>query len=166
MSSYPPPPPSTGDGTGPTPNNPQQGADTDGRQAHQPQVHPQFTAEAAAAAVAAAHHGLQALQAAVAAPAPVPSPSPATSQHASLADASSYLAANNVGPSPGGGPNAKATRLRRACDMCSQRKVKVRIESRRRKLPLYLTFLLRSATKPNHASPVLNSASTALSTGR
>ncbi|EAQ92020.1 hypothetical protein CHGG_00255 [Chaetomium globosum CBS 148.51] len=112
------------DGTGPTPNNPQQGADTDGRQAHQPQVHPQFTAEAAAAAVAAAHHGLQALQAAVAAPAPVPSPSPATSQHASLADASSYLAANNVGPSPGGGPNAKATRLRRACDMCSQRKVK------------------------------------------
>ncbi|KAH6649436.1 hypothetical protein F5144DRAFT_5772 [Chaetomium tenue] len=124
MSSYPPPPPSTGDGTGPTPNNPQQGADTDGRQAHQSQVHPQFTAEAAAAAVAAAHHGLQALQAAVAAPAPVPSPSPATSQHASLADASSYLTANDVGPSPGGGPNAKATRLRRACDMCSQRKVK------------------------------------------
>jgi hypothetical protein len=167
MSSYPPPPPSTSDGTGPTPNNPQQGADSDNRQTHQSQTHPQFAAEAAAAAVAAAHHGLQALQAAVAAPAPVPSPSSVTSQHASLADASSYLTGNDAGPSPGGGPNAKATRLRRACDMCSQRKVKVRITSRRGEVATSTNlFLLRSATRPSHASPVSNSASTALSTGQ
>jgi hypothetical protein len=128
MSSYPPPPSSTTDGTAPTPDTPQQGAEADSHQAHS-QTHPQFAADAAAAAaaVAAAHHGLQALQAAVAAPAqPVPSPSPVTLQtHVSLAEAS-YLAATDAGPPSASGANSKATRLRRACDMCSQRKVKVR----------------------------------------
>ncbi|KAK4040425.1 hypothetical protein C8A01DRAFT_35567 [Parachaetomium inaequale] len=118
MSSY-PPPPSASDGD--TAHH--QGPDSDSHHQTLPQTHPQFTAEAAAAAVAAAHHGLQALQAAVAAPAPGPSPSPVTSQHASLADPS-YLTGSDAGPSPGGSANAKATRLRRACDMCSQRKVK------------------------------------------
>lgn len=129
MSSYPPPPSSTTDGTAATPDTAQQGADPDSHQTHSQQSHPQFAADAAAAAaaVAAAHHGLQALQAAVAAPAqPVPSPSPGTLQtHVSLAEAS-YLAATDARPSSASGANAKATRLRRACDMCSQRKVKVR----------------------------------------
>jgi hypothetical protein len=56
----------------------------------------------------------------------VPSPSPVTLQtHVSLAEAS-YLAATDGGPPSANGANSKATRLRRACDMCSQRKVKVR----------------------------------------
>ncbi|KAK4149241.1 hypothetical protein C8A00DRAFT_19042 [Chaetomidium leptoderma] len=103
----------------------QQGPDAESHQTSgHPQIHPQYSADVAAAAVAAAHHGLQALQAAVAAPAPGPSLSPVTPQHASLTDASAYLAGTVV-PSPtGGAPNSKATRLRRACDMCSQRKVK------------------------------------------
>ncbi|KAK4243678.1 hypothetical protein C7999DRAFT_44550 [Corynascus novoguineensis] len=94
-------------------------------------THSLFTTDAAAAAVAAAHHGLQALQAAVAAPAPVPSTGTISSQqHASIADAS-YLTGTNVGQPTAAGANSKAntnskaTRLRRACDMCSQRKVKV-----------------------------------------
>ncbi|KAL2163795.1 hypothetical protein VTH06DRAFT_5854 [Thermothelomyces fergusii] len=149
MSSYPPPPAApTSDGTGPT-DSAQQGADADNEQTDAPAGHSLFATEAAAAAVAAAHHGLQALQAAVAAPpppapgpgpGPVPVPvqvqvpvtaSPVSSQHASLADAA-YLAGTNVGQPqlavpPGQKANAnpaKATRLRRACDMCSQRKVK------------------------------------------
>ncbi len=118
-SSYPPPPPTTEA----TPDPAQQG-----------QLHPQYTtdsaaaAAAAAAAVAAAHHGLQALQAAVAAPTPGQSLSPVTPQHPSSLTDASYLnvAGTPVGPSPVGGvANSKATRLRRACDMCSQRKVKV-----------------------------------------
>lgn len=140
MSSYPPPPPSTTDGTTQTGDSAQQVADPDSSkaqvqaqlqaqaQAHShSQLHPHYNedaAAAAAAAVAAAHHGLQALQAATAGPAPVPSPSPVTAQHASLAD-SSYSAGGGSA-SPTGVQNQKATRLRRACDMCSQRKVKVR----------------------------------------
>ncbi|KAL2264052.1 hypothetical protein VTK26DRAFT_2838 [Humicola hyalothermophila] len=121
MSSYPPPPPSTNDGASST-NDTSQDADSHASYTS----HPQFIADAAAAAVAAAHHGLQALQAAVAAPAPVPSPNPVTPQHAPLQDASSLA---NVGGPVGSRPpaqpqNPKATRLRRACDMCSQRKVK------------------------------------------
>lgn len=164
MSSYPPPPSSTTDGTAPTPDTPQQGADTDGHQAHS-QSHPQFAADAAAAAaaVAAAHHGLQALQAAVAAPAqPVPSSSPVTLQtHVSLAEAS-YLAATDARPASASGANSKATRLRRACDMCSQRKVKVRaltpafrVASSANQSPF------RSATRRSHAAHAANSASTA-----
>ena len=159
MSSY-PPPPSTSDGTG----QPQQ-PDNDSHQPL-PQTHPQFTAEAAAAAVAAAHHGLQALQAAVAAPAPGPSPSPVTShsQHASLADPS-YLTGSDAGPSPGGGPNAKATRLRRACDMCSQRKVKVRLR-RGSSVATSTDLSPCSATRPSRVDHVPNSASIAPSTGQ
>jgi hypothetical protein len=121
-SSYPPPPPSTTDGNALLPDTAQQGPD-----AHAYTGHPQFITDAAAAAVAAAHHGLQALQAAVAAPAPVPSPSPVTPHHAPLPDASSLASAGtSLGPSNALSPhNPKATRLRRACDMCSQRKVKV-----------------------------------------
>lgn len=50
----------------------------------------------------------------------MPSQSPVTPQHAQMAD-TAFLAGTSVGMSP----NVKATRLRRACDMCSQRKVKV-----------------------------------------
>ena len=130
-SSYPPPPATTTDA--PTPD--------------QGQLHPQYTtdsaaaAAAAAAAVAAAHHGLQALQAAVAAPTPGQSLSPVTPQHPSLTDAS-YLnvAGSPVGPSPVGGvANSKATRLRRACDMCSQRKVKVWTDEQNLRVGVALT---------------------------
>ncbi|KAK3985311.1 hypothetical protein QBC44DRAFT_250721 [Cladorrhinum sp. PSN332] len=112
-------------------------------------IHPQFAADAAAAVAAAhahahahANHNLQALQAAVSAPplppqhiqpqtAPLslrPSPPPVTTQYAPPPDASGYLVAP-VGASlqPVGSatsPPPKQTRLRRACDMCSQRKVK------------------------------------------
>lgn len=136
MSSYPPPPTaSTSDGTG-SADAAQQAADAESHQTDAP-THTLFSTEAAAAAVAAAHHGLQALQAAVAAPGPAPTTTPVSSQqHASLADPSYLTGTTNVGqPQLAGGPNqkanspnpTKATRLRRACDMCSQRKVKVRI---------------------------------------
>ncbi|KAL1839251.1 hypothetical protein VTJ49DRAFT_1688 [Mycothermus thermophilus] len=88
-------------------------------------------AAAAAAAVAAAHHGLQALQAATAGPASGTSVAPPNSgasqpqQHAALTDASYLTTPPSVqSPGPGRDPtvNPKLTRLRRACDMCSQRK--------------------------------------------
>lgn len=186
MSSYPPPPPSAPDGTAPTSDAAhaahavQQGADADSHQSHaqahppaHPQSHPQYAADAAAAAaaaaaVAAAHHGLQALQAAVAAPTPGQSMSPVTPQHA-LVD-TSFLP---VGPSSEGAtPNPKATRLRRACDMCSQRKVKVR------PVPVGMLFLFfcdpvfltepsaRSAMRHSHADHAASSTSTAPSTAQ
>ncbi len=120
-------------------------------QSQQPQhqLHPQLqldhnglsTADAqaiaAAAATAVSHHGLQALQAAVA-PTPTPAPaihSPVTPQYASPID-NAYLSAQVPAPgsvpvgAPGSTPaSQKVTRLRRACDMCSQRKVKVRNRS-------------------------------------
>lgn len=152
-SSYPPPP--TTDGT----TNPdtsqqlsQQGPDA---HSHAYTAHPQFIADAAAAAVAAAHHGLQALQAAVAAP-PVAASTPVLS------------------PSPVGGSmpsplNSKATRLRRACDMCSQRKVKVSASNPNRPLTAWSTeadaCLTRSVTRRNPAEPVKNSTSTVPSIG-
>ncbi|KAK4221554.1 hypothetical protein QBC38DRAFT_513505 [Podospora fimiseda] len=104
-------------------------------------IHPQYAADAAAA-IAAAHahaqghsqHSLQALQAAVSAPPPTlslrPSPPPVTSsQYAPPPDASGYLVAPPVVAPvvqsvPPATPPPKQTRLRRACDMCSQRKVK------------------------------------------
>jgi len=131
MSTYPPPPPSTTDGHGG--NNAPSSQQQDGAQPHSVYVAEAAATAAAAAAVAAAHHGLQALQAAVAAPPPGQSLSPVTPQHQSLqvADASSYLGGGAaVGQPPAGAAaNPKATRLRRACDMCSQRKVKVRSPS-------------------------------------
>lgn len=86
----------------------------------------QATAVAAAAAAAAAHHGLQALQAAVQGPGPATVSGPMTPQYAVPGEVSSYLgsSATPIGPSP---TNTKQTRLRRACDLCSQRKVKVRL---------------------------------------
>ncbi|KAK0713496.1 hypothetical protein B0T26DRAFT_833070 [Lasiosphaeria miniovina] len=104
-------------------------------QQHHGQLHPSYihslssaddhsvaAATAAAAAAIAAHHGLQALQAAVSAPAPPPMQSPVTPQYATPTEPS-YMSGSGtiVAPAPG---SAKATRLRRACDMCSQRKVK------------------------------------------
>ncbi|KAK3901799.1 hypothetical protein C8A05DRAFT_34495, partial [Staphylotrichum tortipilum] len=134
MSAYPPPPPSTNGGHGSTTPSTQHQQHQQGPDGTQTQTHPAYVADAAAAAaaaaaaVAAAHHGLQALQAAVAAPPPGQSLSPVTPQHPSLQvpDASSYLGGGvSVGAPPAGAAaNPKATRLRRACDMCSQRKVK------------------------------------------
>ncbi|KAK3302932.1 uncharacterized protein B0T15DRAFT_576383 [Chaetomium strumarium] len=123
-SSYPPPPSSTPDNAEPTVETAQQGADSGSQHA---QIHPAFNADiSAAAAIATAHHGLQALQAAVAVPGSVSSQSSVANQHAPVVDGS-YLGgvpavAAEVRAPPNGNP--KATRLRRACDMCSQRKVK------------------------------------------
>lgn len=84
-------------------------------------------AAAAAAAAAAAHQGLRALQAAPAVPGHAPSQSPvapqypAPMQHSPLSD-------TQFSPTPSiplAQQPHKVTRLRRACDMCSQRKVKV-----------------------------------------
>ncbi|KAH6614610.1 hypothetical protein B0J18DRAFT_304247 [Chaetomium sp. MPI-SDFR-AT-0129] len=125
MSSY-PPPPSTGDGAVVSADtSQQQSTESDNRQNH-PHIHSHFSAEAAAAAIATAHHGLQALQAAVAVPTTTTSTGTmASQQHAAMADASFLGGANAAqGSPPGGAQNSKATRLRRACDMCSQRKVK------------------------------------------
>jgi len=83
-------------------------------------------------AVAAAHHGLQALQAAVAAPAvspgPAPSNSPETPQYGTHGESlyrDPLYHIDRNGLIPIAAPPSKVTRLRRACDMCSQRKVKV-----------------------------------------
>lgn len=83
-----------------------------------------------AAAAVAAHHGLQALQAATAAP--NPSPAPATPHYTPQplitphGDAH-YSMTENGSPvvQQQSQHNSKVTRLRRACDMCSSRKVKV-----------------------------------------
>ncbi|KAK0716532.1 hypothetical protein B0T21DRAFT_404486 [Apiosordaria backusii] len=141
-SNYPPPPTNQADAQVPTnetpapPPVPQNESDD---LSSQPQVHPQYAADAAASAVA--HHSLQALQDAVAGPPPPttplslaqPGPSP-TSHYAPPPDGLPYHPAVGLpsGQSPvaqGGsatppGAASKATRLRRACDMCSQRKVK------------------------------------------
>ncbi|KAK3314158.1 hypothetical protein B0H66DRAFT_567850 [Apodospora peruviana] len=75
----------------------------------------------------AAHHGLQALQAAVANPTPTPGPpplqSPVTPVYTTPGEPSYQLSPNGT-PIAATPPNPKVTRLRRACDMCSQRKVK------------------------------------------
>ncbi|KAK0648108.1 hypothetical protein B0T16DRAFT_324136 [Cercophora newfieldiana] len=76
----------------------------------------------AAAAAAAAHHDLQALQAAVGAPGPTAVSTPVTPQYAAHAEPSYLASSTDLGSVPP--PHQKATRLRRACDMCSQRKVK------------------------------------------
>ena len=126
MSSY-PPPPAGAVSAGPIEHDPQphdQPLQSQVAQQPEPLVHADFD-DAAAAAVAAAtaavnHHGLQALQVAVGSGAP-PMASPVTPQYSSSAEPTPFLASN--GPPVSIAP--KATRLRRACDMCSQRKVKV-----------------------------------------
>ncbi|KAK3367908.1 hypothetical protein B0H63DRAFT_489982 [Podospora didyma] len=92
------------------------------------------TAATAAMAAAAQHqhqhqqqqqqhqHTLQALQAAVATPGPLPVQSPVTPNYATPIDPS-YMSGSGTPTAPAP-TNSKATRLRRACDMCSQRKVK------------------------------------------
>ncbi|KAI1372081.1 hypothetical protein F4677DRAFT_433402 [Hypoxylon crocopeplum] len=78
-----------------------------------------------------AHHGLQVLQAASAA-APGPDPADLAQQYAQSATLqmgdhqfSPHIATPTVAPPVAGTPaSQKVTRLRRACDMCSQRKVK------------------------------------------
>jgi hypothetical protein len=79
---------------------------------------------AAAAAVAAAHHGLQALQAATALP--NPSPTPAT-QHYGAPYAMPPDGGMQTVEQKSQAQKDKATRLRRACDLCSVRKVKVSV---------------------------------------
>ncbi len=86
--------------------------------------------------VAAAHHGLQALQAATAAAtsvagpvtAPAP-PNPMGQQYTVAAAATSAIAhfapARNGRPPTGTTLPPRQTRLRKACDMCSARKIKV-----------------------------------------
>ncbi|KAK4161592.1 hypothetical protein QBC43DRAFT_243119 [Cladorrhinum sp. PSN259] len=122
-SSYPPPPPSATDNTDHHTELAAAAAaaatDPSLRAAATPTapLHPQFAADAAAALAAAhahahAHHNLQALQAAYAPP----------------PDNAGYLVASPGAPlqavGSGTTPPPKQTRLRRACDMCSQRKVK------------------------------------------
>ena len=140
-SSYPAPTASSGGAgaAGAAPTTPQTQPTHSPRQ--QPHPHHQFEngalsasfAESAAvaeaeAAAAAAHQGLRALQAAPAVPghAPVQSPVahqyPAPMQHSPHDDANFSPAT----PIPLAQQPHKVTRLRRACDMCSQRKVKVR----------------------------------------
>ncbi|KAK0665933.1 hypothetical protein QBC41DRAFT_158056 [Cercophora samala] len=143
-SNYPPPPTNpnitdaqipTNDTSAPPPASQNESDDI----TSQSQVHPQYATDAAASAVA--HHSLQALQDAVAGPPPPttpislaqPGPSP-PSHYAPHPDGLPYHPPVGLPPGqppvPQGGsatpPGAasKATRLRRACDMCSQRKVK------------------------------------------
>lgn len=82
---------------------------------------------------AVAHHGLQVLQAASAAPMS-PTSNDLAQQYAQSAAlqmaepqfSSSLANPSLAGPLMGTHASQKVTRLRRACDMCSQRKVKVR----------------------------------------
>lgn len=97
------------------------------------------TSSVPATAAAVAHHGLQILQAASAASIPMSHTGDALAQQyaqsaaleivepqfsSSLADPTITAPAMNMGM--GTHASQKVTRLRRACDMCSQRKVKVR----------------------------------------
>jgi hypothetical protein len=83
-------------------------------------------------ATAVAHHGLQVLQAASAAPMS-PTSNDLAQQYAQSAAlqmgqpqfSSSLANPSIVAPMNGTHASQKITRLRRACDMCSQRKVKV-----------------------------------------
>ncbi|KAI4860687.1 hypothetical protein F4820DRAFT_436120 [Hypoxylon rubiginosum] len=81
-------------------------------------------------ATTVAHHGLQVLQAASAAQ-PTPDPADLAQQYAQSAamqmgdpQFTQSLASPTVAPMPATPASQKVTRLRRACDMCSQRKVK------------------------------------------
>lgn len=106
--------------------------------------------QAAQEAVAAAHHGLQVLQNAIAqpvgevqVPVPVQQSPPVDAALYAAPPQSAYGTARPdeaMAPAPmtpltptGQTAKEKLTRLRRACDMCSQRKVKVR---RRESAPL------------------------------
>jgi len=121
-------------------------------------------AAAAAAAAAAHHHGLQALQAAVGAPGPATIPSAVTQQYAAHGEPS-YLSSSAT-PAARSPPNPKATRLRRACDMCSQRKVKVRGFLTIAFVRVLTLLLHSSATRPNPADHAVISMSNARLLGR
>jgi len=103
------------------------------------QLPPQQTYDASTVAqaniAAAAHHGLQALQAATLggaeSPGTSPSPGPGPSVYPPLASPTPtphsdqpFTPRNGV-PAGAGSAAIRHTRLRRACDMCSSRKVKV-----------------------------------------
>lgn len=99
------------------------------------QQHPPYdasTASPAAIAVAGTHHGLHALQAATleGSTPSTTSPGPTASVYPPLASPSEHsdqaFAPRNGLPPKAGSAAARQTRLRRACDMCSNRKVKVR----------------------------------------
>ncbi|KAI3318967.1 hypothetical protein HD806DRAFT_298396 [Xylariaceae sp. AK1471] len=102
---------------------------------HQPTLtHPELYDTALTSpvpATAAAHHGLQVLQAASAAPMS-PTSNDLAQQYAQSAAlqmsepqfSSSLADPSNAAPMTGAHASQKVTRLRRACDMCSQRKVK------------------------------------------
>ena len=128
-SSYPPPPTAGSGGISSPPTTQPQ------LQPHSPHplqavAHSQFDSNAAVAAANAAvtaHHGLQALQAATAIPSPTSIQNSVLGQFAGPADPS-YLPANGSPDLITGDLNTKNhkhTRLGRACDLCSQRKVKV-----------------------------------------
>lgn len=85
-----------------------------------------FADSAAADAAAAAHQGLRALQAAPAVPGHAPLQSPVAHQYPPpLHSPHSDQHYSPGTPIPLAQQPHKVTRLRRACDMCSQRKVKV-----------------------------------------
>ena len=89
------------------------------------------TVSQATITAAAAHHGLHALQAATLASAAVSAtgPGPATSVYPPLASPphsdQQFAPRNGLPPPNTGSVASRQTRLRRACDMCSNRKVKV-----------------------------------------
>lgn len=104
--------------------------DNNGHNDHNASVDNINAAAAAAAAVATAHHGLAALQAATvpqqiqSAPTQYALPRLATPINAGL-QYQMPPGAGGAAPQPKHQAAPKATRLRRACDMCSARKVKV-----------------------------------------
>ncbi|TGJ81917.1 hypothetical protein E0Z10_g6857 [Xylaria hypoxylon] len=126
-------------------------------------------------ATAVAHHGLQVLQAASAAPMS-PTSNDLAQQYAQSAalqmgepQFSSSLASPSLTvPIMGTHASQKVTRLRRACDMCSQRKVKVectfRREMKRRGPPNKHAEAARAAKRhhPDDESPIPHDAEEAL----
>ncbi|KAI0179837.1 hypothetical protein GGR52DRAFT_578364 [Hypoxylon sp. FL1284] len=131
MASYPEP---TGDAEsvpGPAPAPATAPSQSPPSQHHQhPQLHEYDGLPSHIPATTVAHHGLQVLQAASAAQ-PASDPADLAQQYAQSAaiqmgDAqfAQSLASPNVAPVPAPPASQKVTRLRRACDMCSQRKVK------------------------------------------
>jgi hypothetical protein len=135
-SSYPPPPspPTSSAATAgaqqSTPARPLTPSDHHQQQPPQYDTGTPLSPVSQAAAAVAAQHGLQALQAATAASAAhaatqyAPLPSPGHGETHYLAGTNGGTPAHQQQPET---PQSsqKATRLRRACDMCSQRKVKV-----------------------------------------
>jgi len=126
-SSYPPPPSTSSNGA---PGSPSQGQPSPisphGSQPSHYDGLPSPTSQSAV--VAAAHHGLQALQAATAGSAPIaPAGAGAGASVGDSPGSSPYppLAPDGTPPSYSQRNASRQTRLRRACDMCSARKIKV-----------------------------------------